>query len=149
MRSLLWCVRVRRPCPGCGVAAVPSNTCTQQHTAQPVTNAMKTHQLAFIALGAPGVGAFVTPTTYVAGGHPCCGCGNMRMALDFSASPVNSAETLQRTTDLSLGGKGTKKKVALLGSTVRAHQVFKIWIRYLRLRLFNAGIPDTINTIIG
>lgn len=108
----------------CALAAAHA----QPTLAQPVTSAMKTHQLAFIALGAPGVGAFVTSTAYVARGHPGCGCGNMRMALDFSASPVNSAETLQRTTDLSLGGKGTKKKVALLGSTVRAHQLFNIWV---------------------
>lgn len=39
--------------------------------------------------------------------------------LDFSASPVNTAETLQRTTALSLEGAWQKKKLAVLGSTVR------------------------------
>lgn len=41
------------------------------------------------------------------------------MGLDFSASPVNTKETLKRTTDLSLEGIGKKSKIALLGSTVR------------------------------
>lgn len=39
--------------------------------------------------------------------------------LESSASPVNTAASLQRTTELSLGGEGMKKKIALLGSTVR------------------------------
>ena len=75
---------------------------------------MRAHELVLVALGSPGVGAFlISPTT------GCC-YGNTRMAaLDFSASPVNSAETLKRTTDLSLAGAGSKKKLALLGSTVR------------------------------
>lgn len=44
-------------------------------------------------------------------------------ALDFSASPVNTAETLKRTSDLSLEGMRNKKKIALLGSTVRPAKV--------------------------
>lgn len=37
--------------------------------------------------------------------------------LESSASPVNTAASLLRTTELSLEGEGTKK-IALLGSTV-------------------------------
>ncbi|CAM9380966.1 unnamed protein product [Choristocarpus tenellus] len=38
-------------------------------------------------------------------------------ALDFSASPVNTAETLSRTTAASLDQEPMKKRIALLGST--------------------------------
>jgi len=89
---------------------------------------MKVHQLVFVALGTPGVGAFLAPSIH----GSSCGCSNMRigdghgrqrrqptMRLEFSASPVNTKETLTRTTDLSLEGIGKKRKIALLGSTVR------------------------------
>ncbi|CAM9835958.1 unnamed protein product, partial [Chrysoparadoxa australica] len=38
-------------------------------------------------------------------------------ALEYSAAPVNRAETLTRTTDLALEGSALKRKLALLGST--------------------------------
>lgn len=80
---------------------------------------MKAHELVLIALGTPGVSAFFVRPAHALRTNPGS-CGYTRMAaLDFSASPVNSAETLKRTTDLSLAGAGSKKKLALLGSTVR------------------------------
>eukprot|EP00904_Undaria_pinnatifida_P004637 jgi/Undpi1/14174/HiC_scaffold_9.g03824.m1 len=78
---------------------------------------MKAHELVLIALGTPGVSAFFVRPAHALRTNPGS-CGYTRMAaLDFSASPVNSAETLKRTTDLSLAGAGSKKKLALLGST--------------------------------
>lgn len=81
---------------------------------------MRAHELVLVALGSPGVGAFFSSPTNVLSTNSGCRHGSTRMAaLDFSASPVNTAETLKRTTDLSLAGAGSKKKLALLGSTVR------------------------------
>lgn len=81
---------------------------------------MRAHDLVLVALGSPGVGAFFIPPINVLSTNSGCRHGSTRMAaLDFSASPVNTAETLKRTTDLSLAGAGSKKKLALLGSTVR------------------------------
>ncbi|CAM9542791.1 unnamed protein product [Ectocarpus sp. 6 AP-2014] len=83
---------------------------------------MKTHQLALLALGATGVESFLPPCTHdpLAVGRAASdkSRSNMRMAaLDFSASPVNTRETFQRTMDLALEETGAKKKIALLGST--------------------------------
>lgn len=85
---------------------------------------IKICQLTAIALATSGVGAFLSPAIHVGGKASSCRC-NVRMAqLDFSASPVNTAETLQRTTELSLEASGKKKKkLALLGSTVRRRKV--------------------------
>lgn len=81
---------------------------------------MKTQHLVVATLSCSSVGAFLPPPVHVAGVRSRCGCSHTRMAaLDFSACPVNTPETLKRTTDLSLVGMGTKKKLALLGSTVR------------------------------
>lgn len=81
---------------------------------------MRAHELVLVALGSPGVaGFFVSPANVLSTNPGCCHGSTRMAALDFSASPVNSAETLKRTTDLSLAGAGAKKKLALLGSTVR------------------------------
>lgn len=74
---------------------------------------MKPYHLTFLLLESLGVEGFLSPSI----GH-VAGSSKMHMKLDFSACPVNSRESLQRTTDLSLEGIGAKK-VALLGSTVR------------------------------
>lgn len=72
------------------------------------------HHLAFLLVASLGVeGFFNSPSI----GH-VAGSSKLHMNLDFSACPVNSRESLQRTTDLSLEGIGARK-VALLGSTVR------------------------------
>lgn len=78
---------------------------------------MKAYELACVVLGTPGVGAFMSPSIHVAAST--CRHPTRMAALDFSASPVNTAESLKRTSELSLEGMGNKKKIALLGSTVR------------------------------
>lgn len=42
----------------------------------------------------------------------------MNMSGGNAASPVNTVETLQRTSELAIEGIGKTKKLALLGSTV-------------------------------
>lgn len=78
---------------------------------------MKPYHLAFLLLESVGVKGFLSPSI----GH-VAGSSKLHMNLDFSACPVNSRESLQRTTDLSLEGIGARK-VALLGSTVRPTKV--------------------------
>ena len=78
---------------------------------------MKPYHLAFLLLESLGVEGFISPSI----GH-VTGSSKLHMNLDFSACPVNSRESLQRTTDLSLEGIGARK-VALLGSTVRPTKV--------------------------
>lgn len=80
--------------------------------------AMNAYQLVLVVFGTPFVGAFLSPPVHVSGAPPGYRCSTHMAALDFSASPVNTAETLQRTTNISLQGTGQKKKLALLGSTV-------------------------------
>lgn len=97
---------------------------------------MKGHDLLLLACGIPGVRAFLSPTIHVASAR--YSGTNMRTsmaALDFSACPVNTAEALQRTTDLSVEGMQAKTKLALLGSTVR----------FVGIR----SLTDAANSIVG
>lgn len=67
------------------------------------------------------VGGFLSPThtpSLVRGITSSCKYQTCMSGLESSASPVNTAASLQRTTELSLGGEGMKRKIALLGSTV-------------------------------
>lgn len=80
---------------------------------------MKPYHFAFLLLESLGVEGFISPFVgHLGGEYGRSRSSKMHMNLDFSACPVNSRESLQRTTDLSLEGVGARK-VALLGSTVR------------------------------
>lgn len=72
--------------------------------------------------GTPGVRALLFHALHAGGTPSGYRCQTRMGALDFSACPVNTAETLQRTSALAIEGIGTKKKIALLGSTVRKGQ---------------------------
>lgn len=86
---------------------------------------MKSYALLCIILGTQSVRAFLPPGLHTglaassAFGQPALSRkGKAEMQCGNAASPVNSAETLQRTSDLAIQGIGKTKKLALLGSTV-------------------------------
>lgn len=79
---------------------------------------MMAYNLALTLLGVRVAQGFITPTVHMASTLSPMALQTRMTALDFSATPVNTAETLQRTSTLAIEGAG-KKKLALLGSTVR------------------------------
>lgn len=86
---------------------------------------MKLCSLLCVLLGTSSVKAFLPPGLHTVLGtssgfrqRALSRKGQAEMRCGKAASPVNTAETLQRTSELAIEGIGNAKKLALLGSTV-------------------------------